>query len=102
MIGEVISARNKYQAAVKRGSGVKAFKESFKSVMFNCYPDLVMAVSEEAKASQELNEQIERQRKKIEQLEKTIESLNESLAESDRQNNEMRKRLKRGDVNVKN
>lgn len=92
MTAAIIDAKNKYESAVRRGSGVKSSQETFKTVLFNAYPDLIMLVDDnkdmvESSKVDDLNRQIK-------SLQANIEELNKALQESDVQNNELRKKLR--------
>lgn len=91
-VSKLTSANIAYDAAVKRGMGAKAAKETLQTLMFNCRHDLIsLAVGDRDKvAAEEANEL----KLKIEFLEKQIEELNRALEESDKENNDIRRQLR--------
>lgn len=98
-INVMVNANTKYNNAVKNGMGVAAAKDSLKNILFNARADLVRMVRDTGETAdveevRKLQREIDDLNMRLKAANGTIDELNGELAESDKENNELRKQLR--------
>lgn len=93
MIQSIVSAKTRYEYASRNKMGVNAAKEQLKTIMFNCYPDLVYMLQSEEVSNAVNSEELDDLRRKVKSLTADLESLQMALQDADEENDAMRKEL---------
>lgn len=92
-IDSIVSAKKRYDNAIRTRLGVNVAKEQLKTVMFNCHPDLIDMLRSEDTIEKVKAGEVAELRSQIDELKSDIESLQMSLQQADNENDDLRKEL---------